>query len=65
MCIRDSLGLDLDRAVKCSNYIGASIDMAVEEGIREVLLVGHAGKLVKVAAGIMNLSLIHIYINNY
>lgn len=52
--VRERLGLDLDRAVKCSNYIGASIDMAVEEGIREVLLVGHAGKLVKVAAGIMN-----------
>ena len=52
--VRECLGLDLDRAVKCSNYIGASIDMAVEEGIREVLLVGHAGKLVKVAAGIMN-----------
>lgn len=52
--VRERLGLDLDRAVKCSNYIGASIDMAVEEGVREVLLVGHAGKLVKVAAGIMN-----------
>lgn len=52
--VRERLGLDLDRAVKCSNYIGASIDMAVEEGIRGVLLVGHAGKLVKVAAGIMN-----------
>lgn len=52
--VRECLGLDLDRAVKCSNYIGASIDMAVEEGIRGVLLVGHAGKLVKVAAGIMN-----------
>lgn len=52
--VRERLGLDMDRAVKCSNYIGASIDMAVEEGIREVLLVGHAGKLVKVAAGIMN-----------
>ena len=52
--VRESLGLDLERAVKCSNYIGASIDMAVEEGIRQVLLVGHAGKLVKVAAGIMN-----------
>lgn len=52
--VQGSLGLDLERAVKCSNYIGASIDMAVEEGIREVLLVGHAGKLVKLAAGIMN-----------
>lgn len=52
--IRDSLGLDLKQAVKCSNYIGQSIDMAVQEGFTDFLLVGHGGKLVKTAAGIMN-----------
>ena len=40
--------------VKCSNYIGDALDMAAAEGFREVLLVGHVGKLVKLAAGIMN-----------
>ena len=39
--------------VRCSNYIGDAIDMATAEGLREVLLVGHVGKLVKLAAGIM------------
>ncbi len=52
--LRESLGIDLGRAVKCSNYIGQALDMAEEEGMRTILLVGHAGKLVKVAAGIMN-----------
>lgn len=39
---------------KCSNYIGDAIDIAVSEGFAEVLLVGHIGKLVKLAGGIMN-----------
>lgn len=51
---RDVLGLDMSSSVQCSNYIGAAIDMAVELGFRSFLLVGHAGKLVKMAAGIMN-----------
>ncbi len=41
-------------AAKCSNYIGEALDAAVTEGIRELLLVGHIGKLVKLAGGIMN-----------
>ena len=39
---------------KCSNYIGEAIDAARLEGFEEVLLVGHVGKLVKLAGGIMN-----------
>lgn len=45
---------DLDRSVKCSNFIGVSIDMAVECGFTRMLLTGHIGKLIKVAGGIMN-----------
>ena len=40
--------------VKCSNYIGDALDLAVLEGMEEVLLIGHVGKLVKLAGGIMN-----------
>lgn len=47
-------GYDLDRSVKCSNFIGDTIDMAVELGFRKMLLTGHIGKLIKVAGGIMN-----------
>ena len=52
--MQDRFGYDLDRAVKCSNHIGAAIDIAREAGFSEMLLVGHAGKLVKVSGGIMN-----------
>lgn len=47
-------GYELDESVKCSNYIGATIDMAKELGFKKLLLTGHIGKLVKLAGGIMN-----------
>lgn len=40
--------------IKCSNHIGAALDLAGELGIAEMLLVGHAGKLIKLAGGIMD-----------
>jgi cobalt-precorrin-5B (C1)-methyltransferase len=40
--------------VKCSNFIGASLDYAVAYHFSHVLIVGHAGKLFKLAGGIMN-----------
>lgn len=40
--------------VRCSNFIGKAIDFACELGFSKVLFVGHAGKFVKVAGGIMN-----------
>ena len=52
--IKKSYGFDLDRSVKCGNFIGLTVDMAKEEGFAELLLVGHIGKLIKVAGGIMN-----------
>ncbi len=47
----DALGVPL---VKCSNYIGDALDAAAAEGFAEVLFVGHIGKLVKLAGGVMN-----------
>ena len=40
--------------VKCSNYLGDTIDIALTQGMQSLLLVGHIGKLVKLAGGIMN-----------
>lgn len=48
------LGLDLEDSVKCSNYIGETLDLAVCYEMERILLVGNMGKLVKLAAGIMN-----------
>lgn len=47
-------GLCLEDAVKCSNFVGEALDAAVEFGAKGVLLVGHIGKFVKLAGGIMN-----------
>ena len=48
------LGLDCERAVQCSNYLGAALDGIADCGFKSVLIVGHIGKMVKVAAGAMN-----------
>ena len=40
--------------VKVSNFIGDALDLAAGHPFRQVLLVGHAGKLVKLAGGVMN-----------
>lgn len=40
--------------VICSNYIGETIDLACGMEFKELLLAGNFGKLVKLAAGIMN-----------
>jgi cobalt-precorrin-5B (C1)-methyltransferase len=52
--MKKAYGYDLDRSVKCSNFIGDTVDMAVELGFKKMLLTGHIGKLIKVAGGIMN-----------
>lgn len=44
---------DID-SVKCSNFFGEALDYAELKEFKGVLLVGHLGKLIKVAAGIMN-----------
>ncbi len=52
--IRDHFGYDLERAVICSNFIGEALNYAAEKGFKEILLIGHAGKLIKLAGNIMN-----------
>ena len=44
----------LRQTIKCSNFIGESLDMAAFHGFTSVLIVGHIGKLAKLAGGIMN-----------
>ncbi len=52
--MKKNYGYDLDKSVKCSNFIGDTIDMAMELGFQKMLLTGHIGKLIKVSGGIMN-----------
>ncbi|MBR1623344.1 MAG: cobalamin biosynthesis protein CbiD [Pseudobutyrivibrio sp.] len=50
----DTFDYDLDKSVKCSNFIGETVDMVCSLGFEGMLLTGHIGKLIKVAGGIMN-----------
>ena len=52
--IRDNYGLDINLAVLCSNHIGEALDYAAYKGFKDILLVGHSGKLIKLSGGIMN-----------
>ncbi len=52
--MKEHYDFDLEKAVKCSNFIGDTIDMARELGVERLLLIGHIGKLIKVSGGIMN-----------
>ena len=52
--LRAHMTLPFAESVKCSNFIGQTIDIAVQLGVKGILFVAHIGKFVKVAAGIMN-----------
>lgn len=52
--MKSEYSYNLDEAVKCSNFIGESLEMIAEFGFEKVLLCGHIGKLIKVSGGIMN-----------
>ena len=48
------MSIPFENNIKCSNYVGETIDMAIDMGVKGILFVAHIGKFVKVAAGIMN-----------
>lgn len=52
--IHNQLGLDLKIAVQVSNFVGDALDICKELGFQGALLIGHVGKLVKIAGGMMN-----------
>ena len=43
-----------DKIVQMSNFVGYMLDKAEEKNISKITLFGHAGKLIKIAAGIFN-----------
>ena len=46
--------VDVENSVKCSNYVGETLDYAVNLGIKGILFVADIGKFIKVSGGIMN-----------
>ena len=52
--LKESMDVPLGAAVLCSNFVGNTVDVLVEEKISKILFVGHIGKLIKVSAGVKN-----------
>ena len=52
--LRAHMDLPFEKNMKCSNYVGETIDMAINMGAKGILFISHIGKFIKVAAGIMN-----------
>ena len=51
---RNTYGIEDKYIFKTSNFIGFMLDKALELGFDKVLLIGHIGKIVKVAGGIFH-----------
>jgi cobalt-precorrin-5B (C1)-methyltransferase len=52
--VSNELGLDMKLAVQVSNFIGDALDICKELNFKGAMLIGHVGKLVKIAGGMMN-----------
>lgn len=49
-----NMQIDLENAIKCSNFFGETLDHALACDFKGLLFIGHIGKFVKLAGGIMN-----------
>lgn len=52
--VREQLHLNSDTVVTMSNFVGYMIQEAVRLGFSQIVLLGHPGKLIKIAAGIFH-----------
>ncbi|ECS8504789.1 cobalamin biosynthesis protein CbiD [Salmonella enterica subsp. enterica serovar Muenchen] len=52
--VREQMGVDTQAVVTMSNFVGYMIEEAVRLGFCQIVLVGHPGKLIKIAAGIFH-----------
>ncbi len=43
-----------DAIVQTGDFVGYMLDKAVEKGVKEIIFIGHSGKIVKLAANIFN-----------
>ena len=48
------LDVDDDQIIQMGNFVGYMLSQAEEENIKKITLLGHAGKLIKISAGIFN-----------
>ena len=50
----EELNLSTKPGIMCSNFIDVALDSSVEFGFKNILMVGHIGKLVKLGIGMFN-----------
>ncbi|MGE5533512.1 MAG: cobalt-precorrin-5B (C(1))-methyltransferase CbiD, partial [Bacillota bacterium] len=51
---KQQFGVPEDAIVQTGDFVGYMLDKAVEKGIKEIIVLGHSGKLVKLAANLFN-----------
>lgn len=51
---KEKFGAPEDAIVQTCDFVGYMLDKAVEKGVKEIVFIGHSGKLVKLAARLFN-----------
>jgi len=51
---KNILKVDGDQVIQMGNFVGYMLNEAETEGVKSITLLGHAGKLIKISAGIFN-----------
>ena len=52
--LKDNYNIKKDKVIQCSNYIIDAINYANEVNFKSITLVGHIGKMIKLAGGMVN-----------
>ena len=52
--LKDNYNITKDKVIQCSNYIIDAINYANEVNFKSITLVGHIGKMIKLAGGMVN-----------
>ena len=52
--LKDNYNITKDKVIQCSNYIINAINYANEVNFKSITLVGHIGKMIKLAGGMVN-----------
>lgn len=51
---RSTLEADNDQIIQIGNFVGYMLEEASKLGVKDITLLGHAGKIIKISAGIFN-----------